>query len=103
MTAAVFIPTVGLLLIAMMFAMVLFGRIGNLLSARYPEVWKAIGGSMLLQFAGVRRASFAEYVIFGRFEELDDPQVSRLCNLLRIPMAGTGIAIVAFLIWGALS
>jgi hypothetical protein len=103
LTAAVFIPIVGLFLIAMMFTTVLFGMIGNLLSTRYPDVWKSVGGSMLLQFAGVRRASFAEYVISGAFKELGDPQASRLCNLLRVLMAGTAIALVAFLAGGALS
>lgn len=103
MTVTVFIPAVGLLLIAMMFAMVLFSMIGNLLGARYPEVWRAVGGSVLLQFARVRRSSFAEYIFSGAFEELDDPQVSRLCNLLRILMAGIVIAVAALITWGALS
>ena len=82
------------------FMIATYVRLLRVLRTRLPGLWQQLG-SPTLGFQTIPHAYFSRkktfaFIYLGRFHELDDLEVQRLCNRLRITGAA---ALLVFVAW----
>ncbi len=82
------------------FMIATYMRLLRVLRTRLPDLWQQLG-SPALGFQTIPQAYFSRkktfaFIYLGRFHEVDDLEVQRLCNRLRITGA---LALVVFAVW----
>jgi len=60
-------------------------RLERLLRTRQPEVYHSLGRPALILNNTVKNGwAFLRFLLGGHFQEIDDPEIVRLCRLMRV-------------------
>jgi hypothetical protein len=81
----------------------LTARLYSLLRKRHPDLYKSLGSPSLFLNNSIQNGlAVQRFVLLGRFRQIDDPQLVRLCTFLRAFSICYIVYVVALMIFGSL-
>jgi hypothetical protein len=75
----------GILMACVALGFFLQSRLYDMLRKRHPKVYESLGRPTLFLNNSIQNGLAVQgFILFGRFKQIDDPKLVRLCSFLRV-------------------
>jgi hypothetical protein len=89
-----------ILMVCVVIGITLTSRFHRLLRERHPDVYDSLGRPSFRNNSAENGWASLRFILAGHFETLDDPEVVRLCRVIRIFFFCYSVFFLCFVVFG---